>query len=445
MLLLVGLAPAVQAADEARLLTINGIISPVTSRYLKRELNDAARSNTNAVIVSLDSPGGLESSMREVVVAILNSPVPVITYVSPSGARAASAGMFITIAGNIAAMAPGTNIGAAHPVALGGGDETSSTMEKKVLNDVASFARSIAVERGRNSDWVQEAVVNSASVTAREAERLGVIDFQARDLKELLGRSNGKTVETSGGKITLNTGDLSVVDRPMSIPERLLEFLTDPTIAYILIILGFIGIIAEFYHPGTFIPGTLGALSLLLGYTALGSLPINWVGVILLIVGIGLLIAELHYPTVGALGTAGLCTFIIGSLLLYRPFHPVSPTMPLVRLNLWALAAMSAVVAGFFFGVLRLAWAARHRPVMTGPEALIGMTGIAESDLRPKGVVNLRGERWTAESEMPNRARVIHAGERVEVSGVRGVTLKVRVADQGRSRLRPDPKNSKSG
>ncbi|MFL5814573.1 MAG: NfeD family protein [Bdellovibrionia bacterium] len=445
MLLLVGLTPSVQAADEVRLLTINGVISPVTSRYLKRELNDAARSNTNAVIVSLDSPGGLERSMREIVIAILNSPVPVIIYVSPSGARAASAGMFITIAGSIAAMAPGTNIGAAHPVTLGGGDETSTTMEKKVLNDVASFARSIAAERGRNSDWVQEAVINSASITAREAEQLGVIDFQARDLKELLERSNGKIVETPSGKITLKTSGLSIVDRPMSLPERLLETLTDPTIAYILVILGFIGIIAEFYHPGTFVPGTVGALSLLLGYIALGSLPINWVGVFLLIIGIGLLIAELHYPTLGALGTAGLCTFIIGSLLLYRPFHPVSPTMPLVRLNLWALAAMSALVAGFFLGVLRLAWAARHRPVMTGPEALIGMTAIAESDLRPKGVVNLKGERWTAESESPNQGRVIHAGERVEVSGVRGVTLKVRATAQAGGRSRPDLKKSKWG
>ncbi|MGZ3688414.1 MAG: NfeD family protein [Bdellovibrionota bacterium] len=408
--------PAIGASEkpgEVRVLSIDGIINPVTSRYVRRELEDANRAHASAVILTIDSPGGLESAMREIVQSELGSSVPVVTYVSPPGARAASAGMFIAMAGHIAAMAPGTNIGAAHPVTLGK-DRAGAAMEEKVLNDAAALGRSIADERGRNGAWVEKAIRQSVAITSNEARRIGVIDLRADNLSDLLGKLKGK-IRTQGA---------SIVRRPMTLPERILQTLTDPNIAYILLTIGFIGIIAEFYHPGMIFPGSVGVLSLLLGYVALGSLPLNAIGLLLLLLGLGLLIAELHFPTVGALGGSGLAAFILGSLMLYRPLHPLSPAMPRVEVSPWVLGGASLLLAGFFFGVLRAALAARHRPVVTGPEALIGAVGLVEADLKPKGIVNLRGERWTAEVVPPGLR--VRSGKPVEVLEIKGVTLKVR-------------------
>lgn len=413
-----------QPSGAVPVLTITGVINPLTARYLERELARAAAEGAGAAVVRLNTPGGLESSTREMAQTLLGSPVPVIVYVAPAGARAASAGMFITIAAHVAAMAPGANIGAAHPVGVGG--ETDPVMAEKLVNDAAALARAIAVARGRNAAWAEEAVRASASLTAEEALAQRVIDLVASDLDELLRQIDGREVVTAAGTVTLAVAQAPRLERPMGLPERLLQTIIDPNIAFILFTIGVAGIIAELYNPGTLIPGVIGVIALVLAFTAFGSLPINWAGPLLLVLAAALFLVELNTEGIGFAAVGGVIAFLLGALFLYTPLTPTSPAMPDVRVSPWLVAAMTAGIATFFLLVLRAVFRARAAPVTVGPQALTGQRGVALSDLTPRGTVRVGYEHWTAVTEDADEH--IAAGEPVEVVGVEGVTLRVKRA-----------------
>jgi membrane-bound serine protease (ClpP class) len=430
----VNLCFATSLHSEVRVLAIDGVINPLSARYLKRELDQANKDKVQAVILELNTPGGLESSMREMTQSILNTTIPTIVYITPQGSRAASAGLFITIAAHVAAMAPGTNIGAAHPISIGKGNEqkTDKIMEEKTVNDAAAFARSIAKERGRNITWVEQAVRESISVTAHEALGANIIDLIAADLKELLVKLDRRTIVVSSGMVTLQTRDIQVVKKPMRLPEKILHTITDPNIAYLLITIGFIGIIAELISPGLYFPGITGVISLLLGFTAMGSLPIGWVGLFLLILGIGLLFIETQDPGFGIFGASGLVAFVFGSLMLYTPLSPVSPTLPSVRVNPWIIGGVASGFFLFILFVMKSVISARRLPIATGRSVLVGKLAIAVTDLSPKGIIKLDHERWSAvaKPETETESGIIHVGEVVEVVDLEGAILRVRRSSQ---------------
>jgi membrane-bound serine protease (ClpP class) len=409
-----------QTTGDVYLLSIDGVINPLSSQYLSRGLREATEAQASLVVVRLNTPGGLESTTREMVQSLLNSPTPVVVYVTPPGGRAASAGMFITIAGHVAAMAPGTNIGAAHPVGMG--EQTDPVMAEKVTNDAAALARSIAVSRGRNAVWAEQAVRESVSITAHEALEQNVIDLVATDLDDLLRQLDGRQVMTTAGEVTLKTADAQTVQAPMTLPEQILHTIADPNIAYMLFTIGMVGLIAELYNPGTLFPGITGTISLLLGFVAFGTLPVNWAGVILLIVAIGLFVAELYTEGTGVLAVGGLIAFVLGSLMLYTPITPTSPAMPEVYVSPWLIVVMVVGIVGTFAIFIRAIAQTRRAPIVTGIHALIGRVGRSTSVLAPAGTVKLDGEVWSAVAVVG----VVPAGEEVDVVGVEGVTLRVK-------------------
>lgn len=413
-------APPSVTQTSVHLLSVDGVVGPPAARYLSRGLDDAASEGAALVVVRLNTPGGLESSMREMAEALLGSTVPVVVYVSPAGARAASAGMFLTLAANVAAMAPGTNIGAAHPVGIGGDVEEAAA--EKVAQDAAALARSLADARGRNGDWAARAVLESVSVTAEEALRLGVVDMIAASLEELLAALDGREVTMPAGTVTLHTDAARLVERPMTFAERVLQTITDPNVAYILFTIGLIGIIAELYNPGALFPGVTGAISLVLAFVAFGSLPINWAGVLLILLAIGLFIGELYTEGIGVLAGAGLVAFVLGSLMLYSPISPASPAMPDARVSPWLVGGMATAIGAFFIFVLRSVLRMRRSPAVSGAQALVGRTGVAVSDVAPLGQVQIDTEVWSAVAE----SGTIRAGEEAEVVGVEGVRVRVR-------------------
>lgn len=432
LLLATGMAagpPPVAAGDaparQVHVLEVEGVIGPLTERYVGRELAAAEREGAEAVVIRLDTPGGLEQSMRNVVEEMLASPVPVVVHVAPPGARAASAGMFITIAAHVATMAPGTNIGSAHPVPLGG--DTDEVMASKVVNDAAALARALASRQGRNAEWAERAVRESVSVTASEARELGVIDLVVEERDELLRAIDGRQVTVRGGTETLDTAGAAVVERGMSLPERILQALLDPNIAYILLTLGVIGIMAEIYSPGSIFPGVTGVVALLLAFTALGSLPVNWAGVALLLIAAGLLVFDLLSEGFGALGVGAVILFVLASVMLFQPFEPVSPALPSLRVSPWLIVVMAAVAGGFLLLVGRSVLKIRKVRVRTGEEWMVGRTARASSDLAPMGRVEIDREEWTAVADRGE----VHAGDAVRVTGIDGVTLHVEPAPGG--------------
>jgi membrane-bound serine protease (ClpP class) len=412
--------PRAGSAAPVHLLTLDGVVNPLGARYVAAGLARAAGAGATLAVLQLDTPGGLESSMRDVIGAILASPVPVAVWVAPAGGRAASAGMFITLAGHVAAMAPGTNIGAAHPVRLGGGEGVDETRAAKVVNDAAALARSLATTRGRNAAWAEDAVRESVSVSAREALEAGVVDLIAADLGSLLARLDGRAVTTTAGPRTLATAGADVVAVPMSLPARVLQAVTDPNVAYLLFTLGAIGIVAELYNPGLFVPGIVGALALVVAFVAFGSLPINWAAVLLLGLAFVLLVAEILTAGVGVLAAAGVVAFVLGSLMLYSPLTP-SPLLPAVAVSPWLVGAMALTFLAFFVVVVRALVHVQRTPVATGAEALVGRTALAASDVAPTGTVTVGGERWRAEAV----GEPVPRGERATVVAVEGVTLRV--------------------
>ncbi len=404
---------------------VDGVINPFSARYLERAIRQTERAGAAALVLELDTPGGLDTAMRDMIQAELNSHAPVIVYVAPSGARAASAGMFITMAAHLAAMAPGTAIGAAHPVSLtGGGGAEAEVMATKVTEDAAAMARSIAGHRKRNVEWAEAAVRESVSITAAEAKEKGVIEIVASDLQDLLAQAEGRAVATPAGETVLRLKEADVQEVPMGWIEHLLHLIADPNIAYIFLTIGTLGIIVELYHPGGLFPGIAGAISLLLGFAALGTLPVGWAGIGLLVLAVALLLAELHAPGFGAFGIGALVAFVAGSLLLFVPVTPPSPAAPAVGVNRWLVMGMTAFFASVILFVGQRVWEAQRLVVQTGSEALLGATGEVISALDPEGTVRLRGEVWTARTEGDH----IQPGGRVRVVRVDGVVLVVEPA-----------------
>jgi membrane-bound serine protease (ClpP class) len=404
---------AAAPGTRVEMLTLDGVISPVSVRLVESALERARAQGAQALIVRLDTPGGLERSMRSIAQRILNAEVPVIVYVAPTGARAASAGVFITLAGHVAAMAPATNIGAAHPVAVGGGADKESL--RKIENDAAAFIRTLALERGRNADWAEKAVRSSVAVTEREALRLRVIDLIAESVPDLLEKIDGRVVKTTRGPVTLTTRGAQVVPVEVGLRDRFLNVITDPNVAYILMMLGVLGLFFELSNPGAIVPGVIGGISLILAFYALQSLPINFAGLLLILLGVVLLVAEIKVVSHGILAIGGVIAMALGSLMLFD-----APELGL-RLSPWLLVAAVGVVATAVLVAMAAGARALRRPPMLGARGMIGATGIARGPLAPAGQVHVSGELWRAVAEGGD----VEDGRAVRVVGVEGLTLKV--------------------
>ena len=408
-----------RAAQPVSLIEMDSAITPVTVRLLTTALDRAQRENAQALIVQLNTPGGLERSMRSMVQTILGAPIPVIVYVAPTGARAASAGVFITMAAHVAAMAPATNIGAAHPVAVGG--SMDKEMSKKVENDAAAFARTIATERGRNVEWAEKAVRSSVSATEREAVKLKVVDLIADSVPDLLAKIDGRTVKTSRGQVTLLTRDAPVKVIEVRFRDRFLALISDPNIAYLLMMAGMLGIFFELSNPGSILPGVMGGICLILAFFAFQSLPVNWAGLLLLLFGIILLIVEIKVVSHGILTIGGVIAMLLGSLMLYD-----APETTGIRLSWFVIVPAVGTTAALVFFAVSMGIRALYRPSVTGADAMVGRLGVARTSLQPEGQVLIDGELWRAVS--PDAA--VGAGEPVQVTAIDGLTLKVRRSAQ---------------
>lgn len=411
-------APPLAAADQSALVvkaTVADPITPVSARFMIAAIDAAAERSADLALILLDTPGGLDTAMRDAVKKILSSEVPVAVYVAPPGSRAASAGVFITMAAHVAAMAPGTNIGAAHPVNIGG--QMDSTMAGKVTNDAVAYARSIARRRGRNEEWAERAVRESVALSSADAVRERVVDLEAPTVDSLLAMIDGREVEVPGavgGRVVLRTRDARVETFKMTFRDRVLAVVTNPNVAYVLMLIGIYGIIFELSNPGAVLPGILGAISLILAFYAFQSLPLNFAGVLLLLLGIVLLVLEVKVTSHGVLTLGGITALTLGSLMLVR-----SP-LPFLRISLAVIVPAVLVTAGFFLAVVGAGLRAQRRRHATGGEALVGERAVARTALRPRGQVVVQGEIWNAASALP-----VEAGEEVVVDAVEGLLLRV--------------------
>lgn len=414
--LLTALPSSVQAASRPVLtLEVDGVINPFSARYLERGLQLAEERGAQAVIITLDTPGGLESAMRDMVQMLLDSPVPTVVYVTPRGARATSAGMFILLAADVAAMTPATHVGAAHPVPLG--VDVSDVMDEKMVSDAAALVRTVAETRGRNADWAESAVRENLSVTANEALELNVIDLIANNLEDLLAELDG--LEVAG--VTLLTREAPVESAPMNLAERFLHIITEPNIAYLLLSLGTLMALAELADPGLIVPGVGAAVAFALAFVGLGSLPVNWAGFVLLALSVVIFLVGLLTDTEPVVTFVGLVPFILGSLLLFAPFSPTSPAMPVVEVSPWLIGTMALSIVGFSFLVLQAILEAGRQQPRAGAERLVGRTGTALTDLTPAGQVRVDLEDWSAVATGGD----IQAGDPVRVTGIAGVRLQV--------------------
>lgn len=453
---------------RALLLNLRDAIGPATSDYVHRGLALAEHEHARIVILQLDTPGGLDSAMRDIIRDILASPVPVAVYVAPSGARAASAGTYMLYAAHVAAMAPATNLGAATPVQIGGmpdlqpakapqgeepaevpaqgetkdtdGDKTGlakekkesggteaaapehgDAMSKKMVNDAVAYIRSLAEMRGRNADWAEQAVREAASLSADSALEQHVIEFIAEDTADLLRKINGRVVNVQGRDITLDTAGLRIDTLEPDWRTELLAAIANPNVAYILMLLGVYGLFFELANPGHVLPGVIGAISLLLAMYALQVLPVNYAGLALIAIGIVFMIAELFMPSFGALGIGGVIAFVIGSIILFdRETGGMAISIPLI-------VAISALTAGFFLIALRAVFAAHRRPVVSGSEELVGSIGEALEDFQGDGRIHVHGEDWHAYSKA-----LLRRGAKVRVASRSGLVLNVELAEEGK-------------
>ncbi len=443
-LLTLGLPLRSQPAQVALLFDIKGPIGPAASDYLHRGLQQAQEQNAALVVFRIDTPGGLDSSTREIIQNILASPIPVVSYVAPSGARAASAGTYIVLASHVAAMAPGTNLGAATPIQLGGptppfpipgrnapapqgeaepqqdrqtgeaAPAPSPTMADKLVNDAAAYIRSLAQMRGRNADWAERAVREAASLSAAEALEEGVVDLVAADLGDLLMQIDGRAVTVLGERRQLDTAGLEVRSVEPDWRTRLLAIITNPNVAYILMLIGIYGIILEFYSPGLLLPGVTGAISLLLALYAFHVLPINYAGLALLLLGVALMVSEAFVPSFGVLGLGGAAAFVIGSVML------LDTDVPGYGISWKLIGSIAVVSSAVFLAVILLLMRARRRAVVSGPEEMIGSTGRVVEWSGHEGRVRVHGEVWRARAAKP-----LKAGGRVRVSSIENLTLLV--------------------
>jgi len=395
---------------------VDGIINPATAKFITDSIDEATQQGGQCLIIQLDTPGGLMESMRMIVKKELTSTIPIIVYVAPSGARSASAGVFITMAANIAVMAPGTHIGAAHPVTLGGGEgKESKTMTDKIVNDTVSYIKTIAETRGRNVNWAEKAVTKSVSITEDEAVQQKVVDFISPDLQSLLTKIDGKVIKFNGITRTLHTKGVQPKPIQMSWSGRLLDIISNPTIAYMLLILGFYGIFFELTSPGAILPGVVGGIFLILAFYALQVLPVNYAGLALIFFAIILFIAEIKVVSHGLLAVGGVISLLLGSVMLFR-----SPE-EYMRVSLSVIIPAVLVSAVFFIFAVTKAINARLKKPTTGMEGLVGEIGILATPTTPEGKISIHGEFWNAISDQP-----IEKGERVQVVGVTQLKLKVK-------------------
>jgi membrane-bound serine protease (ClpP class) len=408
------LAFSEETQKEVMVITINGIINPVSAEYIGKNIRKANEKRVEALIIELDTPGGLDTSMRDIVKDIIGSEVPVVVYVSPSGSRAASAGAFITLAAHIAAMAPGTNIGAAHPVGIG--EKMDKTMAEKATNDAAAYIKSLAERKGRNAKWAEDAVRKSISSTESEALKMHVIDLITKDINSLLSDIDGKNVQTASGEKVLKTKNAVVTREEIGIRHKILNLISNPNIAYMLMLLGFYGLFFEMTNPGSIFPGVIGGICLILAFYAFQTLPVNYAGLLLIILAIILFILEVKIISHGVLTIGGIIAMIIGSLMLFE-----SPA-PFMKLSLFIILPAVIITALFFTLTLGLAYKAYKKKPVTGSEGLIGEKGVANTDITKNGgMVSLHGERWTAYSDEP-----ILKGESIIVEAVSGLKIKVK-------------------
>jgi membrane-bound serine protease (ClpP class) len=407
-------ALAMAAREKIRLVGIHDPITPVTAQFLQRNLQEAARRGDRLVLIEMDTPGGLDTAMREIVKDVMASPVPVVVYVAPSGARAASAGAIIALAADVAAMAPGTNIGAAHPVSLG--EKTSDkTMETKVVNDAEAYAEGIAHQRGRDETLARRMVRESISLSAEKALEGRLIDLIARDLGDLQQQLEGRSFSRNGREQVLKLKGADVVPIEMGTVERVLNAISNPNVAYVLMLLGMVGLYFELSNPGVILPGAIGGISLILAFFAFQTLPVNYAGILLILLGMILFIAEIKIVSHGMLTVAGMTAMVLGSLMLFE-----SPD-PYLRVS-WSVILVTVLATGAFFTVVVAKALAVHRRLpTTGREGLIGLEGLTETGLAPDGKVFVRGEYWDAWSDEP-----IKPGRRVQVQEVDGMRLKVK-------------------
>jgi len=402
-------------AGHVNVITVNEIINPAISEYITKMTGQSVTEGANCLIIRLDTPGGLDLSMRDIIKSIMSARVPVVVFVAPAGARAASAGVFITIAADVAAMAPGTNIGAAHPVAMGGG-QMDETMLEKVENDAVAYIKSIAAKKGRNEEWAEEAVRKSVSITAEEALKLNVIDLVAKDLQDLLEKVDGRVIEKEGQEYTLHTRGVEVRQLEMGWRQKILNALSNPNIAYILLMVGLAGLYFEFSNPGSILPGVIGAISLILAFYALQTLPVNYAGILLIILGAILFIAEIKITSYGLLSVGGVISLTLGSLMLFE-----SPE-PYFRVSLNVVLPTVLLTSAFFLLIVGLAIKAHRARPATGMEGMVGLIGVAKSPLGPKGgKVFIHGEYWNAVSD-----EEIQADDEVKVVEVRNLRMKVK-------------------
>lgn len=403
------------------LITIDGSINPAVDDFIRESIGRAKAGDARALIIQLDTPGGLLSSTRTIVKELLGTPVPVMVYVAPSGAGAGSAGVFITMAANIAAMAPGTNIGAAHPVA-GGGQEVKGVMGEKIENFTASFSESIAQQRGRNAEWAIDAVRKSVAITETDALKKKVIDIVARDIDDLLKQADGRKVDIQGRKQELSLQNVQVVRHEMNLKQKVLNAIADPNIAYLLMMAGILGLYMEFSHPGTIFPGVAGAICLLLALASLQLLPINYTGLALMVFGVALLVGEAFFPSFGVLGIGGIISLAFGSLLLFD-----TPTSDFGVDRSIVFTAV-ATLGSFVLAISYLVFRSQKAKSTLGIEGLIGEVGVVREKLQPRGSVFVHGEYWKAEADGE-----IESGDKVEVVDIDRMVLKVKRAAPSRS------------
>ncbi|MHB8110561.1 MAG: NfeD family protein [Syntrophorhabdaceae bacterium] len=415
-LIAVLLLASVSHAKDVYTIRINGAINPPIAGFIENSLEKAVKSDAEALIVILDTPGGLDSSMRDIIKGIMDSPVPVVVYVAPPGARAASAGAIILLASHIAAMAPGTNAGAAHPVNIGK-EKADEVMSKKAVNDAEAYSKSIAAKRGRNVEFAGKAVTESISITAKDALSQKVIDIVADNTDDLLAKIDGKTVETKKGTVTLHTKGAKKTEIAMPFKFRILAYVSDPNVAYILMMLGIYGIMFEFFSPGTVFPGVVGGISLVLALYAFQAIPISLAGLALILLGILFFILEIKIVSHGLLGIAGIASIIIGSIML------VDLPGSVFSISLGTIIFVAVFSALFLFGILSFAVRAQLMKVKTGSEGLVGEAGVARTQFTAggKGKVTVHGELWRAFSE-----EELHEGDEIIVVALDGLLVKVR-------------------
>jgi len=392
------------------IIELEGAINPGNATFMTRGLDEAEKSGSALVIIRLDTPGGLASSMQTMVKAIMNSRTPVVVYVAPKGAGAASAGVMITVSAHIAAMAPGTNIGAAHPVTAGGKD-IGKTMSEKVVNDMASRGRAIAQDKGKNAEWVEKAIRESVSITADEAVKKNVVDLVAADIDELLELLDGREVDLRGEKITLKTKDLTRKYYHPGFRDKVLKTISDPNIAYILMMIGLAGLYFEMSHPGVIFPGVIGGISLILAFYSFQTLPVNYAGLLLIVLSIIFFVAEVKITSYGVLSIGGLVSLTLGSIMLFED----------VKVSLKLLMPTIVLMGGFFVVVSTLAFKAYRSRSRSGLEGLIGEVGLVKERIDREGLIFVHGEYWRATSR-----EKIEPEEKVEVEAADGLVLKVK-------------------